>query len=182
MTVISGRKLSAVSTHSGRLGFLVRMCLESSTWHSTRCVLTWKASVTKSQHLIYQLAASMRRTEGNGSGLWPTASANKITESGEIVNADGTPWDGTSKPHSKTTGRPIQTALTDMVKMWPTPSANNQSGGVTGLNGGSGARAKLHAMVGRDEGLKMSGGQLNPQWVEALMGYPIGWTDISERE
>jgi hypothetical protein len=22
------------------------------------------------------------------------------------------------------------------------------------------------------------GGQLNPEWVEALMGYPIGWTDL----
>jgi hypothetical protein len=25
-----------------------------------------------------------------------------------------------------------------------------------------------------------NGGQLNPDWVEALMGYPQGWTDIEK--
>jgi hypothetical protein len=24
------------------------------------------------------------------------------------------------------------------------------------------------------------GGKLNPQWVEWLMGYPIGWTDLED--
>lgn len=62
--------------------------------------------------------------------------------------------------------------------LWPTLSANNQSGGVTGLNGGSGARAKLHKMMGRDMALQMAGGQLNPDWAEWLMGFPIGWTDL----
>jgi hypothetical protein len=27
-----------------------------------------------------------------------------------------------------------------------------------------------------------NGGQLNPDWVEALMGYPQGWTDIEKEE
>lgn len=48
---------------------------------------------------------------------WATPSANKTTKSGEIVNSDGTAWDGISKPHSKTTGEPIQTALSDQVAM-----------------------------------------------------------------
>jgi len=51
---------------------------------------------------------------------WATPSANKTTKSGEIVNSDGTSWDGVSKPHSKTTGKPIQTALTDQVAMLAT--------------------------------------------------------------
>ena len=46
---------------------------------------------------------------------WATPSANKTTKSGEIINSDGTAWDGLSKPHSKTTGKPIQTALSDQV-------------------------------------------------------------------
>ncbi|MNJ00557.1 hypothetical protein D3C73_1599170 [compost metagenome] len=25
---------------------------------------------------------------------------------------------------------------------------------------------------------ELVGGQLNPNWVECLMGFPIGWTDI----
>jgi DNA (cytosine-5)-methyltransferase 1 len=27
-----------------------------------------------------------------------------------------------------------------------------------------------------------NGGQLNPDWVEALMGYPLGWTDIDKED
>ena len=26
------------------------------------------------------------------------------------------------------------------------------------------------------------GGQLNPTWVEWLMGFPLGWTDLSASE
>jgi hypothetical protein len=72
--------------------------------------------------------------------------------------------------------------INDAVKMWPTPSANSQKGGVTGLNGGSGARKKLEKMVGREVQLQMSGGQLNPMWVEWLMGFPLGWTDLEDSE
>jgi len=56
-----------------------------------------------------------------------------------ITNADGTPWDGISKPHGKKTGHPIQTALADAVE---------------------------------------DDGRLNPDWVEWLMGWPIGWTSF----
>ena len=44
---------------------------------------------------------------------------------------------------------------------------------------GGGIR-KLEDAVSIAEGYNT--GSLNPTWVEALMGYPIGWTDISERE
>ena len=53
--------------------------------------------------------------DGDAQHMWATPSANKTTKSGEIVNADGTPWNGISKPHSKNTGEPIQTALSDQV-------------------------------------------------------------------
>ena len=109
---------------------------------------------------------------------WPTPQAHKTTPSGEIVNADGTKWDGKSKPHSKTTGRPITTALADAVWMWPTPSAQQQQGGVQGLVGGSGHREKMKK-AGHHE---MLTGSLNPNWVEWLMGWPVGWTDLKPLE
>jgi DNA (cytosine-5)-methyltransferase 1 len=28
--------------------------------------------------------------------------------------------------------------------------------------------------------VSMDNGQLNPNWVEWLMGYPIGWTDLKD--
>ena len=74
MTVTSGRKCSASYGKSGPLGSLVRTCLESSIWHSTRCFLTWKRKVTKDRRSLFQLAASMPRTNGSGSLFWPTPS------------------------------------------------------------------------------------------------------------
>ena len=75
MTVSSGLRCAASYARSDRLGCLVRMCLESSIWHSTRCYLTWKTSATKGKRLLFQLAVSMPRTGGTGSPLWPTPKA-----------------------------------------------------------------------------------------------------------
>lgn len=166
MTVTSGLKLCDALTLSGPLGSLARMCLGSLRWHSTRCALIWKVSATPSGRSVYRLVRSMPRTNANESGLWPTA-----------TNRDYKGASGAGRQARK--GHPADT-LPNAVKMWPTPSANNQAGGCTGLNGGSGARAKLREMVGRDMQLQMSGGQLNPTWVEWLMGYPLGWTDLGD--
>jgi len=74
MTVTSGRNFSGLFTNCTQLGLLVKMCLESSIWHSTRCFLTWKQKVTKSNVLLFQLAASMPPTKETASLLWPTPS------------------------------------------------------------------------------------------------------------
>ena len=39
----------------------------------------------------------------------------------------------------------------------------------------------LDKKVGPEMRAKMITGRLNPDWVEWLMGYPIGWTDIRTR-
>jgi hypothetical protein len=104
--------------------------------------------------------------------MWPTPQAHKTTRSGEIVNADGTPWDGIRKPHSKTSGRPITTALADAVKMWPTPTAQDAK------NNGAPSQMERNTKPLNAE----VGGALNPTWVEWLMGWPLGWTDLKPLE
>ena len=74
MTVTSGLKCSESYPNSDPLGCLVRMCLESSIWHSTRCFLTWKTSATPGKRLLFRLAVSMPHTRGSESLLWPTPS------------------------------------------------------------------------------------------------------------
>ena len=76
MTVISGQRCLELSRKSDRLGCLVKMCLESSIWHSTRCYLTWKPLATPAKHLLFQLAASMPRTDDIERQLWPTPKAS----------------------------------------------------------------------------------------------------------
>lgn len=80
-------------------------------------------------------------------------------------------------PNSKQQGLP------EMVKMFPMPTTG------AGMCGGSGNYQQLKDLVSQgviseEERRSMasgSGGQLNPDWVEWLMGFPIGWTD-PERE
>jgi DNA (cytosine-5)-methyltransferase 1 len=57
--------------------------------------------------------------------------------------------------------------------MWPTPTANEDACGRPG--------AKMQKMLGNHPEVRkpLNGGTLNPTWVEWLMGYPKGWTDLN---
>lgn len=69
--VTSGRKCSESLEKYGHAGLLVKMCLESSTWHSTMCALRWKSSVTKRGRLLFRLLASVPSTCVQGFGSLP---------------------------------------------------------------------------------------------------------------
>jgi hypothetical protein len=67
-----------------------------------------------------------------------------------------------------------QTSLSTAVLTWPTPRT-------AGMCGGSGSWDLLNKNTTVEEARLMgagNGGQLNPPWVEWLMGWPIGWTDL----
>ncbi len=73
--------------------------------------------------------------------------------------------------------------LNDEIAMFPTPTTG------AGMCGGSGNYQQLKTLeelgqITPEERQSMAarnGGQLNPDWVEWLMGFPFGWTD-PERE
>ena len=88
--------------------------------------------------------------------LWPTPRAHEV---GDYTRDHG--QKGMERP-----------TLTGAVKLWPTPR-------LRGLCGGTGHLQMLQAKLGDEEGRKFfNGGQLNPTWVEWLMGYPLAWTDL----
>ena len=67
-----------------------------------------------------------------------------------------------------------QTSLSTAVLTWPTPRTK-------GMCGGSGSWDLLNKNTTVEEARQMgagNGGQLNPTWVEWLMGWPLGWTDL----
>lgn len=68
--------------------------------------------------------------------------------------------------------------LSEVVHRLPTARTQSKTGGGCGLDGGSGARS----MLTEDERKQLTGGSLSPNWVEWLMGWPIGWTDLQPLE
>jgi hypothetical protein len=62
--------------------------------------------------------------------------------------------------------------------LWPTPTASMSKGSspaaLTRKNGKDRSRDRLDHFLQATEG----SGHLNPQFVEWLMGYPIGWSDL----
>ena len=194
MTVTSGLKCCELYKNSGPLGSLVRMLLGSSIWHSTRCFLTWKTSATPARRLLFRLVPSTPRTGEIDAPLLPT-----------ITKFDADCGDLKGKEY---TGTRHAMKLIQAAKMWPTPRANDaeKRGAISpdkknglpaavlfptpttgaGLCGGTGnyqqlTKLKEAGVITEEERRNMSqgnGGQLNPDWVEWMMAFPPGWTDI----
>lgn len=112
--------------------------------------------------------------------LWPTV---RSQESGDYQYSKGN--------HNKKT-----LTLSGAVKLWPTPTAQDGKNSTlpisqikrdsvpgavlrslyptpTAADAEGSSGGKMHSSL-RTE----AGGQLNPEWVEWLMGFPIGWTEL----
>ena len=104
---------------------------------------------------------------GGASAMWPTPRATEIGNPIERLTPEGR-----MSPDGKTRWG---LNLTDSVKLWPTPTApGKHQVGTIGEWGGSGNPLRT------PETMTLKGGSLNPTWVEWLMGYPIGWTDLKD--
>ena len=182
MTVGSGRRWLPLLNVSGPIGCWLKMCLESSRWNSTRCYLTWSASTTPHGRLLFRLVPSMPNTDVNEFGLWATPSA---------TDSIGSTGGGQSR------------SLRTDVRMWPTPRASSANGASQQEIEAGNPRYRLETEVmlfptptardwrsGKASQATMDrnsrplsehvGGSLNPIFVEWLMGYPEGWTDLGD--
>ena len=88
--------------------------------------------------------------------LWPTP-----------TTADGMGGPGNS---GRSGGLNLRTA----VAQWPTPTARDWRSGHASDETHAKNSRPLNEVVAREQG----SGQLNPTWVEWLMGFPLGWTDL----
>jgi hypothetical protein len=108
----------------------------------------------------YQQPRLVHHTKETGSGLWPTPQAS----------------DNRPRATQASTQRRIalgkQISLEAKVKFWPTPTAHNaKEGGFPSEHNRNTSTLAAQA-----------GGSLNPTWVEWLMGWPLGWTDLKPLE
>ena len=209
MTVTSGRSWLPLLKSYGLDGSLGRMCeaLLTNRWASSAAFLTWKASGIKPRHLLFQLAPSMPRTDETGFGLWLTPTASESVTDLEKFKARMKKYNnGTTMPNLATqvsqrlwptprscsamAAENIQNRVNDKFPnlesvvartMWPTPTTRDYKGGrkpETLEESGRGETNSLNdAVTVRDQH-----GSLNPAWVEWLMGFPEGWTDLKPSE
>lgn len=155
MTATSGRTCFKLYKTSSQTGSSLKMCVASllgtTAWYSSRCVLTWKAKVTKSNRLLFQLAPSTPRTDETGSGLLPTVQTQglKVCKNGKSI-----------------------------PMMLPTPDASDGRRGPAKIYN---PRAKSQSgrtvttLVGSGTGEKL---RLQPAMPEWLMGFPEKWTEF----
>ena len=113
--------------------------------------------------IAYPLVPLARLTAVTGSGSWPTPTARDHKDTGPNVD-----WEKVASRGN----------LAGAVMMFPTPTASdNRDRGHLGMPAiqrrqSKGKQLNLSMVVSR------TSGALNPAWVEWLMGYPTGWTDL----
>lgn len=126
---------------------------------------TWPKWGMMRHGVVTELRMSAHHTREKGCLLWRTPDANA----------------GNRGPKSKALYEKCQKTrkhtitLNDQVKNWPTPSvcmAKGASGAIIRKDGKNRRNDRL------DYAVYTGAGQLNPDWVESLMGLPMGWTDM----
>lgn len=162
-TVFYGRKCFALSASLARLGSFVKTYLASCALQGKRYVRNWSVKDTLSPYLIMKLRLSVPRTGESVCSLWPTAEKR-----------------GNIAPEKRN-------GLSGAIRLWLTPSGSDgkrATFSMASLRKGkeSGNLSQQLARLARQNAVE----RLNPEWIEQLMGFPVGWTDadaaISIRE
>lgn len=163
MTVTSGQRCCELLKKSDPLGSLAKMLLESSTWHSTQCFLTWKIKATKQGRLYFQLAASTPRIKESGSPLW-------------LGTMTASQTGGTHSIRSEKRRKGRAPTPAEVAALWPTPTA--QMGKGPSFSKSRQGSPNLQTAVAQKVAMLEPSGteKLNPEWVEAMMGFPPGWS------
>jgi hypothetical protein len=153
-------------------GLLAKYDLTSCSWKTAQRSLfvdlelsleIWPRSGSMRNGECYPQPMLVRSIYEKESGFWPTIRARDAERGGrgDLIQAVR----GNQSKH---------------FKFWPTPAAsdaNKWSNQSLKERKEKGQQVRLNTAVSPEGG---NGGQLNPTWVEWLMGWPLGWTDLKQ--
>ena len=128
---------------------------------------------------VYQSLPSQVHAREAKHNLWPTSWATPRT-----TDAQGGGRPLNEKGQRITLIDPTKTYggnLSDQVRHWPTPAARDYKDFGPNVDYQKvAAKSKLAGvvMINQQDYPAQQSGSLNPDWVEWLMGVPIGWTDL----
>jgi DNA (cytosine-5)-methyltransferase 1 len=142
---------------------------------------------------------------GDGKTFWPTPLASDSEQRGAFGRGNETLSSEASRNWATPTARDgkgergekglFAPQLPDQAGLWPTPTANEATGYMSGTRSDTWRPSlKSRALERQSHGHRAptteKGGDdtskpyrvLNPRFVEALMGWPIGWTSLGRSE
>ena len=185
----SGRSSPASFAHYDPASRSWRTCPASEDADSATCSPTWPLAGMTRNGIAYQRPHLVRRIAGLASSWLPTPAS--VNYGSNVGGANGRV--GKVRPSLPTMAR---------TGLWPTPRATDGSKGgrwrpnsfgslaaeVTRYPTPTANDAQNNAGPGHSsrqrEGAKnlnaVIGGKLNPRWVEWLMNFPDGWTDLED--
>ena len=116
--------------------------------------------------VLFQQPDWVRPIDATELSLWPTPTTQEV----EHPNAELT---ATGRRKSKNGKTSHSLGLADAVQKWPTPTTDD-------ANDVNPKPNRFRGLVAAVNETTPTGGKLNPAWVEWLMGFPIGWTDLED--
>ena len=174
MTATSGRQCLKLLKAKDPLMLLSKTLLVSSPWEGqTSYQMTWKPKATLRRRLFFQLYPSKLPTEGIESG-----SSGKKSKSN--LWSTPTTFDHTNikNPRKNHPGGGQKPPLQQQVNMWPTPTTRDYKGGRKFETLEKSGRNENNSLPDRVNAENKKTAALNPDWVEWLMGYAPGYSDI----
>ena len=184
MNATYGRKCAELLPNCGPLTCLGKMLLASSIWGSTKRYLTWQKRDTLFSHSYFRLAASARGMSASellsSRLMFPTPLASDQGTNRDARNLDVfLSENGIFRKRNKS-GAIWSLSLSAAV-FYLTPAATEgfRSTLKPSAYRNSKPSSSLSAQMIYLEKPEADDMALNPDWVEWLMGFPLGWTDVS---
>ena len=161
-------------------GLLARYDQDTHSWRTVQCSLLedlneslqtlprWGMTVGGELYLLPTLVRTIDENESGLSGKWATPTTmDKLPPKSEaaLLREATVARPGRSKPAN------LRDQVSNMEK-WTTPTAHNSKE----TNAPSESTRNTPSLAAQ------AGGKLNPMWVEWLMGWTLGWTDLKPLE
>ena len=172
LDLVAVRRTSAICGPTPYESF-ARYAPDSHSWRTSQGSLalgisdafseTWPRAGTMRSGRVSERTTAERPTDESDSGYWPTIRSEDANRGGrgDLIQAVR------GNPNSH-------------YKLWPTPTrGDSKSSGSAGYSTASGRHSGTTLT---DATARVLGGQLNPTWVEWLMGWPLGSTDSQPLE